>query len=100
MNLRDHQLIPAAPSCDSFRSPSLPLSVIHRVYRIFCAKGLLKTAYNNKWVISHVTVVVSLVTVIMVPTYILLGGGKSSRHTISEETEQLTKFLIPYQSTR
>ena len=108
MNLRNRQLVSTAspntfPSflCVSL-SHTLSLSpfLIRRVYRIFCAKGLLKTAYNNKWVISHVTVVVSLVTVIMVPIYILLGGGKSSRHTISEDTEQLTKFFVPYQSTR
>ena len=69
------------------------------MYRIFCAKGLLKTAYNNKWVVKRVIAVVSFTAIIMVPIYIILGGGKSSRHTISEETEQLTRFFIPYQST-
>ena len=73
---------------------------MHRVYRIFCAKGLLKTAYNNKWVINHVIAVVVLITAIMVPIYIILGGGKSSRHTVSEDTVQLTRFFRQYQSTR
>ena len=70
------------------------------MYRIFYAKGLLKTAYNNKWVIKHVITVVLLVTAIMVPIYIILGGGQSSRHTISKDTVQLVRFFIPYQSTR
>ena len=71
-----------------------------RVYRIFCTKDLFKTVYNNKWVIKHVITVVLVVTVIMIPIYIVLGGGQSSRHTTSEDTVQLMRFFVPYQSTR
>ena len=60
----------------------------------------MKTAYNNKWVINRVAVVVALVTVIMVPIYVILGGGGSSRDIISEDTVELTRFFRQYQSTR
>lgn len=70
------------------------------MYKIFCAKDLLKTAYNNKWVINRVVAVVALVTAITVPIYIILGGGGSSKDTISEDTVELTRFFRQYQSTR